>query len=505
MKRKFAAAAVVADETLGPRQIRLRASTPTPDRAGDVMVPKGCDAKGYAANPIILADHDPRQPIGRAKLTIGDDAVDALIDFAPEGVSAKADEYCGLAKAGILNAGSIGFQPVESEPIKGGGLRYTKWELMEISIVAVPCNPEALVVGRSLENATPKADATWKVGASRGLPIGGDGSSTSSEWDGPAAEASIFEHAGFDGDKPDSTFARKGFLAYDAAKPGEKGSYKLPFAKVVDGRLTAMPSGIRAAASRLPQAYIPDDVAEKARAVIDHYEGKMDKDDADKQARPRRAKAVRKGLWDVACLAELLQRLGYMHDGAVYEESIEQDGSNLPKMLAEALSSLAAAFLAMSEEETRELLEGRGIAVVGEDGVELSAAAPVVKRFGALRAKAGAVLSAENREHRDEALKCLAAVAKCMKAMDGCHEKAAEIHESNRDLMDELQGHMGKAAEHMKALGKKKPKPGEDADEGDEPGATDDSDAADQEGNEELALAAARRKREADVLRLKAR
>ena len=158
----------------------------------------------------------------------------------------------------------------------------------------------------------------------------------------------------------------------------------------------------------------------------------------------------------------------------------------------------------MSEEETRELLEGRGIEVVGEDGVELSAAAPVVKRFGALRAKAGAVLSAENREHRDQALKCLVAVAKCMKAMDGCHDKAAEIHETNRDLMDELQGHMGKAAEHMKALGKKKPKPGE-GDDADEPGATDDSDAADQGGNEELALAAARRKREADVLRLKAR
>jgi HK97 family phage prohead protease len=499
MKRKFAAAAVVADETLGPRQIRLRASTPTPDRAGDVMVPKGCDAKGYAANPIILADHDPRQPIGRAKLTIGDDAVDALIDFAPEGVSAKADEYCGLAKAGILNAGSIGFQPVESEPIKGGGLRYTKWELMEISIVAVPCNPEALVVGRSLENATPKADATWKVGASRALPIGGD-----EAWDGPAAEASIFEHAGFDGDKPDSTFARKGFLVYDSAKPQEKGAYKLPFAKVgSNGRLTATPSGIRAAASRLPQADIPDDVAEKARAVIDHYEAKM-KDDGAEEGRPRRNKSIRKGLWDVACLAELLQRLGYLHDGAVYEESIEQDGSNLPKMLAEALSSLAAAFLAMSEEETRELLEGREIAVVGEDGIELSAAAPVVKRFGALRAKAGAVLSAENREHRDQALKCLAAVAKCMKAMDGCHDKAAEIHETNRDLMDELQGHMGKAAEHMKALGKKKPKPGE-GDDADEPGATDDSDAADQGGNEELALAAARRKHEADVLRLKAR
>jgi HK97 family phage prohead protease len=491
-KRKFAPAALVADEALGPRQIRIRASTPTPDRAGDVMVPKGCDAKGYAANPIILADHDPRQPIGRATLTIGDEAVDALIDFAPAGISAKADEYCGLAKAGILNAASIGFQPVEYEPIKGGGYRYTKWELMEISLVAVPCNPEALVVGRSLENAnvTQKSDGNWKVGASLTLPIADD-----EAWDGPAAEASIFEQAGFDrpATSRNTALARKGFLAYDAAGLAEKDAYRLPFAKVVDGRLTVVPSGLRAAAARLAHADIPADVAEKARAVIDHYEAKM------KDAPP---KAIRiKGLWDVACLAELLQRLGYMHDGAVYEESVEQDGSKLPAMLAEALSSLAAAFLAMSEEETRELLEGRGIAVVDEDGIELAADAPLAKRFAALTRKAGAVLSAESRGHRDEALKCLAAMAKCMKAMDACHDKAAEAHDTNRDLMDELQGHVGAAKEHMKALGRKKPKPGDDEDE---PDATDDADGADQGGNEELSLAAARRKREAEVLRLKA-
>ena len=476
VRRKFAPAALVDDEALGPRQIKIRASTPTPDRAGDVMVPKGCDAVGYAANPIILADHNPTQPIGRATLSITEQAVDALIDFAPAGVSAKADEYCGLAKAGILNAASIGFLPVESSPIKGGGYRYTKWELMEISLVAVPCNPEALVVGRSLENAMQNS-GNWKVGASLNLPIADDDSSTSSEWDGAAAQASIFEHVEFDGDKPNSALARKGFLAYDADKPGEKDAYRLPFAKVIGGRLTVLPSGLRAAAARLAQADLPADVAEKARAVIDHYEARIKK---------APTKAIRvKGLWDVACLAELLQRLGYMHDSAVYEEAIEEDGSKLPAMLAEALSSLAAAFLAMSEEETRELLAGRGIDFVDEDGIELSAAAPVMKRFAALTRKAGAVLSAENRDHRDEALKCLSAMGDCMKAIDASH--------------DELRGHVADAKEHMKSLGAKKPKPADD-----DPDA-DDANGEDPEGNEELALAAARRKREADVLRLTAR
>jgi hypothetical protein len=45
-------------------------------------------------------------------------------------------------------------------------------------------------------------------------------------WDGPAAEARIFEKAGFDGDDPDVTWARKAFLAYDAANPKLKSFHR---------------------------------------------------------------------------------------------------------------------------------------------------------------------------------------------------------------------------------------------------------------------------------------
>ena len=72
----------------------------------------------------------------------------------------------------------------------------------------------------------------------------------------------------------------------------------------------------------------------------------------------------------------------------------------------------------------------------------------------------------------------------CMKAIDASH--------------DELRGHVADG-KSMKSLGAKKPKPADD-----DPDA-DDANGEDPEGNEELALAAARRKREADVLRLTAR
>lgn len=505
MNRKFASGAVVADEDLGPREVRVVASTPSPDRAGDVMVPKGCEFKAYAANPIVLADHDPTKPIGVAKLAIFDDRVEALVTFAPEGVSPKADEYCGLAKARILNAVSVGFRPVESEPIKGGGYRFLKWELMELSFVAVPCNSEALVVQRSAAAHRKEEGASqWKVGASRNLPIGDDAA-----WDGPAAQESIFDHAGFDGDAPDSSFARKGFLVYDAANAGEKGAYKLPFAKMVDGRLTAMPAALRAAASRLPQADIPDEARAKARAVLDHYEARIKERAAgtDRDGKGARGFVVKR-LSDVANLAWLLQQLGWAHAESVAEALAEGDQSKVPGMLAEALSALAAAFVAMSAEETRELLASGGVdaGMAAEDGADVETAMLAAqarrKVWSAAFAKAGAALSAENRGHRD-------AIGKSMKAAKAAHAemsnslvKAADLHDYLRDQLDAMQGHLDEAAKSAAAMGRKKPDAATgDAGDASDPDNDDDSDPDAPQDDRELA-AAARRKRIAEALAL---
>jgi HK97 family phage prohead protease len=148
------AAIVKGGGNLGARQIRVVASDATLDRMGDVMVPQGCDCAAYRANPIVLAQHDPNVPIGIAKITVSKDRVEALIDFAPEGISAKADEYCGLAKAGIISAVSIGFDPLESTPRAGGGYIYNKWTLLELSLVSVPANPAATVIERAAPAVT---------------------------------------------------------------------------------------------------------------------------------------------------------------------------------------------------------------------------------------------------------------------------------------------------------------------------------------------------------------
>lgn len=466
MKRKYISGATLSDATLGDRQIRVIASTATPDRVKDQMIAAGCILDNYARNPIVLAQHDPDHPIGTAKASIAGDHIEALITFAPLGASRKADEYCALAKAGVINTVSIGYEPIEAEPLKGGGYAIKSWELLELSLVSVPCNPEALVVQRSLAKAK---DENWKVGASRNLPL-----DMETAWDGPAAEASIFDHCDFDGDDPDVTFARKGFLVYDAANPKLKGSYKLPFAKVIDGRLTALASGIRAAASRLPQSDIPDEAQEKARAVLDHYEEKM----KDKSALAIRTKAAsafaRKDLNDAGMLAYYLQGIASMAFGADWEREYEGDDSKLPEMLAEIARAAGEALIAMTEEETRECLAklpggaGSGtkallLAAGRKSGAAFSAANKTKIGEGLAQIKDGHKLA---DGHIDDAKKCHKAIkamfGKCKalhKAMgenealsDLAADGLAEIQKNYDALdesMDDLRAHHGGAQDGL--------------------------------------------------------
>ena len=80
--------------SLGARQILAVVSDPTLDRTNDVMRPAGCILDNYRQNPIVLANHDPKSPIGTAAPAIRNGRVEALINFAPAGASPIADQYC---------------------------------------------------------------------------------------------------------------------------------------------------------------------------------------------------------------------------------------------------------------------------------------------------------------------------------------------------------------------------------------------------------------------------
>ena len=144
------------------RQVLTVCSTGGVDRRGDIVVQSGIDTKSFMrAGGTVLWGHDPDKPIAKA-LSIGVEggSLRALVQFPPAGVSAKSDETYGLIKAGIVNATSIGFAPVSSEPMEPpwNGLKYLAVELMEFSFVSVPAMPEATVIARSYRGRGKSAD-----------------------------------------------------------------------------------------------------------------------------------------------------------------------------------------------------------------------------------------------------------------------------------------------------------------------------------------------------------
>jgi HK97 family phage prohead protease len=291
------------------------------DRAGDTISAAGWVLDNYNKNPIALFGHDSwnvDSVIGRG-VNVGKVGQKLIgeIDFATVEVNPKADMALRMVDAGLLSAVSVGFLPIEyawsSDKERPYGIDFIKQELLEISLVPVPCNSNALIQARSLgidvgplaewaerildgegrvpvprpfleeifraaktprpirqkylspETRTESND--WRVGADHELPV-----EKSDSWDGAAAAARMLASAGFDGDSPDAAMARRGFLVYDAANPALKASYKLPFADIVGGELKAMDGGLSAVASRLAQTDAPQNVLDEARGLLDKYE-----------------------------------------------------------------------------------------------------------------------------------------------------------------------------------------------------------------------------------------
>ena len=87
-------------EPLGPRSVRVQCSSATVDRTGEIVVQAGIK---FAHSIPVLFGHDAQMPVGRAEPRLVNGNLVADVAFAPPGVSAKADEICGLVKAGIVN------------------------------------------------------------------------------------------------------------------------------------------------------------------------------------------------------------------------------------------------------------------------------------------------------------------------------------------------------------------------------------------------------------------
>ena len=133
------------DEDL--RVLRGVATTPVPDRMGDIVEPQGVKFR----NPIpLLWQHDTKQPVGTAKLgrpTENGITFEAKIPkvMEPGRLKDRLDEVWQSIKSGLVRGVSIGFKALEMSFLKDGGVHFVKTEVLELSLVTIPANSQATI------------------------------------------------------------------------------------------------------------------------------------------------------------------------------------------------------------------------------------------------------------------------------------------------------------------------------------------------------------------------
>lgn len=131
----------------GARVIRGVATTPTPDRMGDIVDPMGVTFR----NPLaLLWQHRADQPVGTVtfdkptKAGITFEATIAGID-EPGTLKDRLDEAWQSVKTGLVRAVSIGFRALEYSFMDEGGVRFIASEVLELSLVTIPANADATI------------------------------------------------------------------------------------------------------------------------------------------------------------------------------------------------------------------------------------------------------------------------------------------------------------------------------------------------------------------------
>lgn len=152
------------------RRVSIVAATEDRDRAGDIIRIDGIDITNYLKNPVVLAGHGAIEGfpvIGKAVSVVKDGSrLLATVEFLPPGVNDLADRVFSVMKFLGTAAASVGILVREWKPLHDHGIEITRSELLEISLVPVPANQNALasvkgtgaanndeVVARSLELA----------------------------------------------------------------------------------------------------------------------------------------------------------------------------------------------------------------------------------------------------------------------------------------------------------------------------------------------------------------
>jgi HK97 family phage prohead protease len=166
------------------------ATTPTPDRIGDIVEPLG--AKFNLPMPL-LWQHNPNMPVGHvieAEATTEGIKFKARIESIDESGTLKdrLDEAWQSVSKGLVRAVSIGFSSKEPpELLRNGSLRFLSWDWFELSLMTIPANTEATIdtikslaraqsaaSGRPAQRTASKTTTPPAAAGSRKSPAKGD-------------------------------------------------------------------------------------------------------------------------------------------------------------------------------------------------------------------------------------------------------------------------------------------------------------------------------------------
>lgn len=302
------------------------ASTDALDRDRDVMLAEGCIIEDFMKNPVMLYIHNYRQvPVAKVlKIDVNPGEVAFDFTFAETDI-AKEMRY--LYDNGFMSAFSVGFYPKTRMPVEDDtpdkfdveangaqvAVDLTKyqerprqiictWELLEISPVPVPANPEALLlrakdemvrkfVGsigqKSIINSFLDEQLTDVKTIMAGFmaslntfelngAVAGHTTPIDMEtsWDGTKARAALAKWASSDGsgDKDKMNWAKfsKGFAWFDSDKTENFTAYKLGHHIPKDGGVVAIWRGMTAAMAALLGARGGVDVDDDKQKVYNH-------------------------------------------------------------------------------------------------------------------------------------------------------------------------------------------------------------------------------------------
>lgn len=154
----------------GSRKLTFVASDGTRDSAGTVLNVDGWKLDRFNNNGIIGYQHkvyggwddtdNPDNVIGKGYAYVEDNKLMVDVEFEPAEINELADKIYKKLQFGSLKAVSVGFVPVgrgqwgkDEEALDGKNptYYYAGQELLEVSVVNIPANPNALKKGLELQ------------------------------------------------------------------------------------------------------------------------------------------------------------------------------------------------------------------------------------------------------------------------------------------------------------------------------------------------------------------